>query len=1429
MRRAGQWQRVLAALAVMAAGRAMAHRDTLTQVLEPDSLTARYEAEALPTRGAAKPMDDPEALGGRAVVLAGPGAGFDLDFGTLPVGIQAVYVAAKVVESNAFVKSYRREVQVGSPTLQSKPLYLELEVNSGPGGAIERHRMRVPFSTDYEYVAKIYFHTPEARRYRGRLTVGERTRIGELVVDRVELRNPLAALTFQAIKRKRILYPDDELANLRQAAGKERRLPTPLRPHPRTAAARAERDAILWNESVMPLNGQTSYYRPAREALESSRAVVESRLGRELGRWIAPRAYDQPWQLANTNLGLVYTMADYTAGRPLPAPWPFPEDKGGCWVEADTYGNALPFNVADISCEIQLRYQRVLAAIGGPGEGLAWRYLLTGDLEAGADGALLLAALAYRFPSYDWQVHNLDHIIPFTRVFEAGSVFGRGGSYQGWSTPEFERVIRAYDMLFPYIQDNAELAERVGRFVPWVKTPDDVVKLIDTFLVQRGAQDAIQQILYSHALPVAAVVLGPHPVSERYLDTYFRKIYFRDTLCGFLDDMVNGYSRDGLNYIGSSYYAVGESIGELMASVDLFRSYVRAGGAPRYNLADPKRHPRLSAMPDAVLRLHVAGGFRPGVGDVMDLQGAPIRAYDAAKHGPFYANAWRWTRDPRYAWLLVHVFGQGALSDAEWTAVCDAAAGQRDPVLHGGSQVLEGFGFATLEEGTASADYRHKNAVMLQTGIGSGHAHCETLNYEVFAHGLRMSSDLGGRASSMYGRPQVMATRVHNLVEVDERSHNGGTAENATGIGWIEAWKPYPEAQLVQASGRAESHPQVSRYSRTLAQIVCDPGNGSNRTPSAYVFDLFRVAGGSVHTWCFHGAVSEAFQCNAPLQSATSATASNYLSRYYPGSQREGVAPDALEAVWKLRRKEETVDGFVFQNAEKKMLGSLYDPAAPEKFTKVTLFGHAGDTVLVGNWWSKMVSGGRFFNFPFLHVRAEGAALSHVYPALVEPYAGEPFVREKRMLAVEGAEPGAEAPVAMRVRTVFGQTDLLFSGIRTDAVYRVEGGARMSGRFGFLSRDAGGVRLAHLVGGSELEDGAFRIRLGRTAYTAEVAAHDDASKTLTLSEPWPARLLDGEILSIGNAAHQTHYASDRIDGRTVTLHRSARVFRGGVESVDAETGYANLDVIPYLFNYHPAYYTGMTALTESGRVLGRAGIRLGERYWYTGWPEVRRHRAVMRPEDVADANGDGKRMLTLIAQQPVKRFGADGTSLETVSPGMPMLDLELTRVREDGLMFWTAQHPRPYLDALKMPHPGWPYDQQVVQNEAGDKRWVVNMPGDVYQLGVEGKRLTDREFDDPDRDGRRLIWLQDFGPGDRVEVPAHVYLRRLEPGRYEVRANAACELSLPVEDAPGGYTWSPDGVDWRPLAARREGPCWVIAFDEAALTGPTWMIRAVRE
>jgi len=1270
------------ALIMILSGRALAHlgaqnRDKATHL---HRLVKAYEAEEVVAQKD-RVRADALASGGRSV-RAAPGTTFRVKTPPLRRGMYAFYVTG------------RMEKEFFPEEGDGPDVFFRFTVDAGRGGAPETYsRIHAIFNDRWQYVQELYFHADAAQRAYQAVIEVEPDSPGELVLDRIELRDALAGVEVGAYKRARNLYTEDEVKRIAlRGLADRRRSRRPARTGPLPLEARQARDRELAAQI------------PRINALSREEFGGEFRRLRNL----------------------------------------FEERLGGVHRKSD----------AEI-------------------------YLLTGDPVRARDTAFLLALAAYNWPAYNYRLRHIHHG-PYNKVKRIGEFkrqWGKLHIYRGWAGPMVRGMIRSYDILFPFIEGNRELASALSRYIPWVQTPQDVIALMDSYLVQLSWRD-YQRHQGASPVELVAAVLGPCDLSERLLNQYSR----------FREEVINQQSRDGLTYIGSTYYAAAHSDAPFRKA-DLLARYVAAGGEAKWNIADPERFPRLATLFDSLLGLSVAGGMRNNTGDLGDPGQRGRRIYQSTVKDPdrFFYRGWQWTRDPRYAWVMVNAVGiPEAAKPGERRAIEADARKTGDPLLRQRSRVQGGFGIAVLESGQEVPDPRFKRTVVVRTGIASGHAQSDSLNLALYAFGCRMAPDLGGRSRGAYGRPSTHLTRLHNVVEVDKRPI-GGKAINATGYAWVDYFKPFEGAQVLAASAQAESHPHVDLYRRTTALIDISAGRPAPGKaavlPSLYVFDVFRVRGGTTHTYCFHGAVSDAFQVNADLKTDVSETGAAYLRRHRPGTFREGVSADPLEASWRLRRRVEVIRAgqekeIPLKNVERDFLGALYDPASPPKFTRLTLFGHGGERVLSGEAWCYQA---RKYSWPMLYVqRRSDRPLASVYPAIVEASVGESAIASKRRLPVTPAEPGAEGAVAVEVRTKPrpeepAHVDRLFASEKPDRVYRVGDGAEVAARFAYVSTDADGLRMLHLIGGTRLKTGAVEVTLETGAHRARIVGADYRRREIVLDAALPARLLVGERMRVGNARHRADYeiAAARRDGpRTVVRWRkSAATYLGVLREVFAEAGYVVPETPPSLFDYHPKYYDGMTAVAESGATW-KVDVERGDRWMYLGFPVAEQHRNRLSWRDIPDADGDGRRTLRMYAsgRATCREILPDG-SLRTLAPGRHMLDLEVTRVSADGLQFWFKQHPMRFADSLGVAHRGWPYHDMLLKNEDGSRTWVSMLPEDDIRIHLKGGPVTAEALADRDGDGKRRLAFYHFGVGDAFEVPAHLFLRRLPRGGFEVRAN----------------------------------------------------------
>jgi hypothetical protein len=983
-------------------------------------------------------------------------------------------------------------------------------------------------------------------------------------------------------------------------------------------------------------------------------------------------------------------------------------------------------------------------------------YQKTGHAEFGWDGAILLCALAEKYPALDYfaqaiggsasQGVNVGNPMPFVFNIPPGK-----NVYRGWSAGTMVGLARAYDTLFDFIKDNQALADFVGTRIPWVKTPADVIRLLDVNLLQSGVDGCNRTYILGDDLPKALIPLvqGVNPVSDRMLDTgIFRSMCMNLTFRGGIEDQaINSYSRDGVHYIGSVGY-LGKDLQEIG---EVLRRYRQMGGAARFDVLDEKVCPQMKEADDTIAQLRLAGGFRMLQGDAGDL---------------------RAQREPGMA---------------PWP-----------------SRVLGGFGASLLESGQFGPDLLSRRGVALMFGPGRGHAHQDTLNIELFAHGCRVAPDLGGREEGKNrGYPNMRYNKVHNLVEVDGQNfHNTSPGSTTAGTGWNTGFSPQPGCQFMEHRARATSHPDVSLYARQTAFI--DTGDRDS-----YLFDVFRVRGGKVHTYSFHGCPTEQLVVNADLKPATSPEAKAYLHNHRKGTQREGTAPAMLEADWAMTPS----------------LQAHYQGAAYESnrvvTTRLTLFGRAGDALLVGNAYSDQYR----YDFPFLYVqgRQHEAGRESVFSAIVEPFAGKPFITGKRLLAIEPAQTGADAPVAVEVATATGHTDLLYASGAPDLKSKIsdrKSQTAVAAKFAYVSRDASGLRLAHLAGGTELVADDVVIRTGRREYTARLTAVQYADRSFDTDVALPARLLKGAVAGLGAGGPEELRHAFRLEklvpngpGMRVTHEKTACYYRSRIVRVDEAAGTVEAEIEPSLFGCDTHFIDGTTVTDETGRRNWRTTLIEAERWMHLGYPGYRGSWPDrIRVEDVPDTNGDGRRVLKMLAV-------AKDAGRNDKEAGDLLLELDVTRIAPDGQTFY-----------FKMPSDetyrrgGWEYVGRWLVNEDGTRKWRASYPGSTLLWKLDGGCKTG-DFADTDGDGKTKMNAYLFGPGDAMRTGTFVYVRRLDqPGLFEVRANVACTVSL----LAGTYrqaSLSTDGKTFAAMAATMAGNRIVTTLDEDVLADGVVQLR----
>jgi len=1091
-----------------------------------------------------------------------------------------------------------------------KPLVIRCTINSGRGGAeqtwVRRHRA----VDEFYQVGEWYFHAWDDRAFQATIALEPESQV-DLLVHNVDLHDALAGCPERVVKKRPTLYDPERRRAARDhyaRTGKVDRSWGPnitvprakglWRGQPLTMEQRRARDETLWN--IRPpamVNAQNlaqygTYDRAAPDPKElarigSWRIAFNTRYGRN---------WDRPLLLSNDKLNLTYTLNDLLSNRALPDPYPYKDRGYGLRLKKGGYFTPI---LDAIRASVLRGQANIFYQVGGDQTVgfLPLEYYYRDNRRAARDAALILCRMAYTQPTMITRMRrSLQQV-----VCRPAQCWGREPvlrrTFVRYPSAGMMRNLRAYDMLFDFIDGNEELARAVGRFVPWIHDAKDLRAFLDQRLLLLPAREMTRHRMgSSHGTPIMAIKIATAmdnaEASRPLMEYLFTSTWdYPLPLSGIQDYMVTGTTRDGTTTIGSFAYTSGGS--PFLGVADMVGAYIRRGGDKKYNLADPRRYPKPFFAAYFNLDGRVAGMWPLGVGDVGGVldYGHWLNSQEGAVR-----VGWKYLKDKRLAWILKNHYGRKDESDREWAEIERAAAAQkRNPWMANRSRVLPAWA-GILESGTQYDDFRFRRAATVRVGVGWGHSHRDTLDLQVFALGCQMTPDGGQRPG--YGRPDCTLTLNHNVVEVDG---NGSWHGNWEGHAWIRTLADMPGSRMLHAKAIPPLNKQQVRLAeRTVTLIDVDEGKPATKPPSdptlrpgtiydknvvlpkSYVFDVYRVAGGKRHIYCFHGCPEDEFKVNAlnvrkvprPVKGKNdNDPVVRYLRKYVlKGYQGAGDAPDTVVATWRMSRK-----GFTFQTTssrieagkvktyvcgapEQRNLGKNFDPNAPRKYTRLHLLGQKGARVLWGRWVSAPYTSRYGQWFTQLHVMHDGPQQREsVFAGLIETYADTPAIEATQLLKVAPNETDALRAVAVAVKTTNGRDDLLFADGRPDRQRRVAlpGGAALTveGQYAYLSTDARGLRQASLVGGHALDlPGVVAIKPARPAYTGTVRKIDHLDRVLELDATLPGRLIGHSFWDVGNDKHRTSLEVMRVEGRRVFFRKGLELVCTRVKAVNPKTG-----------------------------------------------------------------------------------------------------------------------------------------------------------------------------------------------------------------------------------------------------------------------------------
>jgi len=1070
---------------------------------------------------------------------------FDHDLGELEAGLYVLRVIG-AVPTEQFAP-YRRD------------LFVHFTINDRPDGGESTSRSRIGYVDQFYSVAEMYFHAPAKRRYHATLSVGQLSKV-QLLVHNVSLDDALAGIERRAIKTKSNDPISDEAVQAYFDAQKNQ--------SDEARKARLARDEAIWF-GFPPTNEHWSrYLRPglhgslAGKARPGANGMTAEQIEETYGKWVDPFSLGT-WaskrgtehirvMLKNEKLNLQYTSEDLYANRPLPDPFPIKDDGAG--VSLPDEGTDAAGQMYAPICRAMLERIRLYQHMAGRVEAFLAKKSPRPDLAR--DGLVAFARFVYDFPTLD-SANELGFVLCYDGPFGRQARTQRRlvlGWFLSWYT-QYAINCELYDRLYPLIEKDQELAESIGRFIPWVKTPEDVVALFDAYLVQQTAKRILRYHYYVSPMDITlvAAVLGDKQITEPWMKWQYSRTFIYPYPPGGIQHIhVAGHDRAGIEYGTSSFYGLGENA---TRNATAAAKYQRAVGHTPFNLHDPYLYPKVQAASYWPIQMSFAGHHFVRIGDVTGPEKAPghtlRQGIETSRRG------WQWTKDAGIALMLKHMDTPSAYTSEQWAEIEQTAATRsRMPWLDQRSRFIPNWA-GILETGQQHDDYRYRRGVSVRTGRGIGHHHHDTLDLQLAAHGLPLLMDGGQRPG--YMEPPGRSSAIHNLVTIDNNE--------SYMYAWVRSLSDTPGAQYLMAQAGEPTGPTFGNRQVTLIDI--DEGEGSQplqlkqqipwaklpkaeRTANSYVFDVYRLNRGKLHRYNFHAMVNDAFEWNATGLSPAGDEVLGASFPIKPEMNFKGVAPQTLRATWRMYRQG---NDEVRSGTEERILGVNYDPESLPKYVRLHMMGAEGQPVARGEAFTVKKGIENHFTCIGIENTPANSEDGSVFVSIIEPYVGDPILRQTQLLDIAGNESDSQRAVAVQVQTVSGHMDILFADGRPDRTRNLPDGVQMSGQFAAVSNDKQGLRLATLTGGTKLHTPQVKLDMAHAAYTAKIVDVDYFHRQFTIDAVWPKRTTP-QLVEVGHSQKMTAYTLTDMqpgDGRTVvTTQRGADYYLAGIQSIESD-------------------------------------------------------------------------------------------------------------------------------------------------------------------------------------------------------------------------------------------------------------------------------------
>ena len=889
-----------------------------------------------------------------------------------------------------------------------------------------------------------------------------------------------------------------------------------------------------------------------------------------------------PWKVGCPSCGTWFPSNDWANGDMHSGD--FPDDGYGCEPAKPVIApNGKAWRWPFIAYYHQ--WQRYMRNLTPAIEQCARAFAVTGDPVYAHKAAVGL---------FRWAESNLDMAlnlkhrkIPISRSLYGGPVGAPNmerakrlpGSFlyiqPNWDTRRMENCARAWDLIFDQIEGDEELLRLCrAQHHPEIRTAEDFRRFIDAGVLRVPAQACLDNAVARNwpmqeaALATLALALGT-PRSLEMVD------WVLNEGGGLRFSLTNEYFKDGSGHESESYNGIQiRDMNRIIQTLERFREvHPDRYKPPRFIslLHDPKYR----QLYDFPLENSLIGRTFPGTGDCGQSvapdpwpprQGFPLREGDLA-------DVYRVTRDPRFAQAMYGPDGDvpSALHEPELRAEVERIGRERGWQVPLRSRILDGYGHAILCSG--EGDYQR--ALWVRYGRVVQHIHWDMLTMGLEALQRRMLPELG------YPQGWTFASVWETNWGTHYGTHITGFPTSGFARGAVSLFADSAPAQVAWAeSDFRDGEGRPAKRARTIVLVDL-----SDR--DCYAVTLETVAGGTEHTWSFHGPQGEATPFGVALTPQGGGTVLHPDVEYGDDSPVRKVDAElsCLAFMYDPQRgRPEGVWGIDYRLKDQGGVGLRMTMVQPD-----------GSELAVARGKPPGGTGSYEMTWAILQRRGEDALTSR-FLTVLEPYEGTPRIQEVERVPLTGGERNDPPPLGLRVTTAEYVDTIIFSWHPGTEV-RTGDGLVCDGTFGFWrlseaplsqGRERRGKAVAAVLAvGTELSKGEHRVTLDEAMYRGRIERCDWEGRRLIIS-PAPADIagLTGRHIRIHNdAGSDASYIIEAAEavpgGCAITLGLDPRIGEGYVEK--CEDGCVLSGVRLRLATW--GYYAGKTLANEDGTAV----------------------------------------------------------------------------------------------------------------------------------------------------------------------------------------------------------------------------------------------------